>query len=157
MRSRPELRLAWALACAHACTPQGGDGDAASSGSGEQASSDGGTSTPTTGDAAWASLEERPCPPESILSSENFGAPFMLTHCNGCHSKGLGADERADAPLDINFDTLADVRAHAPRIWFRAADHNASMPPYGAPAQEERTRLGEWLACGAPTAAEVPD
>jgi len=151
MRSRPELFALVLLACnpkEQASTSTTGESSAAlTSSSGEP--------TPTTGAGTWASLDERPCPADSILSSENFGAPFMLTYCNGCHSKGLAADERADAPLDMNFDTLADVRTHAPRIWLRAADHNASMPPYGAPAQDERTRLGEWLACGAPTAAEL--
>ncbi|MBL8973019.1 MAG: hypothetical protein JNK56_20700 [Myxococcales bacterium] len=154
MRSRPEL-LGWALLLACSPQDQGGTSTTDATSGALTSSSSSGEPTPTTGEAAWASLDERPCPADSILSSENFGAPFMLTYCNGCHSKGLAADERADAPLGMNFDTLADVRTHAPRIWLRAADHNASMPPYGAPAQDERTRLGEWLACGAPTAAEL--
>lgn len=154
MRSRPELLLVMLLAC----SPQ--DDEATSTASSGEASdssgsADSGETTPTTGGAGWASLDERPCPPDSILSAENFGGPFMLTYCNGCHSKNLGAGERADAPIDMNFDTLTDVRAHAPRIWARAGDHNASMPPYGAPPADERARLGEWLACGALAAAEL--
>lgn len=153
MRSRPELLVLMLLAC----SPQD-DGDAASTGgTGEPISSSGssGAATPTTGGAGWQSLDERPCPPDSILSAENFGGPFMLTYCNGCHSKNLGEGERADAPIATNFDTLGDVRAHAPRIWARAGDHNATMPPYGAPPADERARLGEWLACGALAAAEL--
>jgi hypothetical protein len=37
----------------------------------------------------------------------------------------------------------------------RAADQNATMPPAGAPGEDERTLLGEWLACGAPTQADL--
>lgn len=151
MRSRPKFFVVFVL---FACSPQEeGNTTTTTDSTGEVTSTS--ETDPTTGGGPWASLDERPCPEDSILTSENFGAPFMLTYCNGCHSSSLGADERADAPLDMNFDTLADVRAQAPRIWMRAADHNASMPPYGAPAQSERTRFGEWLACGAPTAAEL--
>ncbi len=149
MRSPPDLL---AVLVVLACNPQEESSASTTTGStGEVVS----TSATTATDGNWASLAERPCPEDNILTSENFGAPFMLTYCNGCHSSSLGAGERADAPLDMNFDTLAEVRAQAPRIWMRAADHNASMPPYGAPPQDERTRLGEWLACGAPTAADL--
>jgi len=159
MRSRPE---AWLLALVVGCGDAGGGeggtstGDAESStgSSGGIESSTGETPT-TTGDGSWASLEDRPCPEDSTLSAENFGAPFLLTQCTGCHHSSLPASERAGAPLDINFDALADVRKHAPLIWARAADSNATMPPLGGPPQDERTRLGEWLACGAPKAAEL--
>jgi len=156
MRSRPE---AWLFALVVGCGDTGGGsegtstGDASTGGTtGDVASSTG--EDPTTGEP-WASLDERPCPDGSTLSAENFGAPFLLTQCTGCHHSSLPASERAGAPLDINFDGLTDVRKHATRIWARAADSNATMPPLGGPPQDERTRLGEWLACGAPTAAEL--
>ena len=163
MRSRRE---AWLFVWVVGCGDTGGSEESTSTGevassTGEVASSTGGIEsstgeTPTTtDDGSWASLEERPCPEDSTLSAENFGAPFLLTQCTGCHHSSLPASERAGAPLDINFDALADVRKHAPLIWTRAADSNATMPPLGGPPQEERTRLGEWLACGAPTAAEL--
>ena len=159
MRSRRE---AWLFVLVVGCGDTGGSeeststGEVASTGdSGGIESSTGETPT-TTGDGGpWASLEERPCPEDTTLSAENFGAPFLLTQCTGCHHSSLPASERAGAPLDINFDALADVRKHAPLIWARAADSNATMPPLGGPPQDERTRLGEWLACGAPTAAEL--
>jgi hypothetical protein len=155
MRCRPELLLCLLLACG---APDD-DADTGTSGETTEASSDTGE-TPTTGDAsttgeAWASLDERPCPDDSALSSENFGGPFLLTHCTGCHHSSLGEAERAGAPVGVDFDSLDDVRARADRIWARAADHNTSMPPAGGPAPDERVRLGEWLACGAPTAAEL--
>jgi hypothetical protein len=98
----------------------------------------------------WASFAERPCPPESILTYASFGGPFMLNYCTGCHSSHLAADSRQAAPPTVNFDTLEDVRRQAERIWVRAGDHNVGMPPVGGPKAEERRRLGEWLACGAP-------
>jgi hypothetical protein len=37
----------------------------------------------------------------------------------------------------------------------RAADHNVTMPPVGGPEADERSALGEWLACGAPSLASL--
>lgn len=110
----------------------------------------------TSGDAEvdegpWDSLAERPCPEDSFVTFENFGWPHMLTFCNGCHSDMLPADMRQGAPIEINFGSIEDVRAHADRIWARAADQHMAMPPVGPAADEERRLLGEWLACGAPT------
>lgn len=100
------------------------------------------------------SLEERACPEESALTYEDFGAPFVITWCNGCHSSGMPPEERAKAPASVNFDTLDDVRFHADRMWARAADHNTTMPPVAGPDDIEREMLGEWLACGAPASGD---
>ena len=100
-------------------------------------------------DIAPASLAERACPPDSFVTWEDFGAPFMYTYCNGCHSSALPQGERQDAPLGVDFDTIEDVRYWADRIWARSADHNVTMPPVGGPEYDERDLLGEWLACGA--------
>ena len=110
------------------------------------------TEEPTIADAT--KLSERPCPEDSILSYENFGEPFLLSWCNGCHSSVLPEGERQGAPLGSDFDDLAMVREAGARIWARSADHNRQMPPLAGPEDEERTRLGEWLACGAPSEAE---
>lgn len=104
-----------------------------------------------TGDGGpWSSLDERPCPEDSSLTYANFGRPYMLDHCTGCHASALPEGERQGAPLAVDFDSLEDVRAQAERIWARAGDQNASMPPVGPPGDDERALLGEWLACGAP-------
>lgn len=100
--------------------------------------------------ADWSSLEERPCPSDSTLTYENFGEPFLLAWCNGCHSAPLPEESRLGAPLGIDFDTLGSVRALAPRMWTRAGDHNRTMPPTGGPPDRAREDFGEWLACGAP-------
>lgn len=151
---RPALALALTLlACGQAAddtTDTGETGDTTAeptTSAGETGASTG--DFPTTG-GNYASFDERPCPPDSPLTVVNFGAPFMLTHCTGCHHSSLGEGERAGAPLGVDFDDLADVRDQADQIWARAGDQNATMPPLGGPDQVERTRLGEWLACGAP-------
>ena len=96
------------------------------------------------------SLGERSCPPDSELTWENVGAPFILAYCTGCHASSLEGEWRREAPVGIDFDDLGAVRVFADRIWARAGDHNDTMPPIGGPPVEERRLLGEWLACGAP-------
>jgi len=128
-----------------------GSGDSGSAGSADE------TATAGTGSdmGPWASLDERPCPDDSFLTYENFGGPFMLSYCTTCHSSRLLADMRQGSPIEINFDGIEDIRDQADRIWIRAADQNQTMPPVGPPEDLDRMRLGEWLACGAPTAADL--
>lgn len=163
MRSRPDLALLACLSLA-SCSSEQDPGDTetgtttgtATDTTGSTGSTGPTSSTdPTTGAGEYPSLDERPCPEDSILTAENFGAPFMLTYCTGCHHVSLKAGERAGAPLGVDFESLAKVRAQAARIWARAGDQNATMPPVGPPPVDERARLGEWLACGAPTAADL--
>jgi hypothetical protein len=85
----------------------------------------------------------------SFLRYDNFGAPFMANWCRSCHSAALPADMRQQAPVEINFDSLSDVRR-----WQLAIEHStaqtAAMPPAGGPSSAERDMLVEWLRCGAP-------
>jgi cytochrome c5 len=72
----------------------------------------------------YESFEERPCPPDSALTWENFGDPFMRNWCTACHSGSLVGDSRGGAPLGLDFDDLDRVRAagrRAPRRRARAA------------------------------------
>lgn len=85
----------------------------------------------------------------SFLRYDNFGSPFIANWCRACHSAALPPDMRQDAPTDINFDTLAEVRAWAVLIQ-RTAGDGATMPPAGGPSAAERAMLVEWLHCGAP-------
>lgn len=103
----------------------------------------------------WTNLDERPCPEDSFLTYESFGGPFMLSNCTGCHHSRLPADTRQGAPIGVDFDELEDIRAWADRIWARSGDDNLTMPPVGPATADDRARLGEWLACGAPTDAEL--
>lgn len=84
----------------------------------------------------------------SYLAYDNFGAPFVVNWCRGCHSSTVPAGMRQKAPIDVNFDTEADVREWAERIGARAAGSKPTMPPAGGPTADERQLLAEWLACG---------
>ena len=86
----------------------------------------------------------------SPLTYRNFGEPFLLDWCRGCHSSGLPDDMRQGAPLGVDFDDLDRVRAYGPMIVVRATTATANMPPASGPSIEERALLGEWLSCGAP-------
>ncbi|HEU0030494.1 MAG TPA: c-type cytochrome [Kofleriaceae bacterium] len=92
-------------------------------------------------------LDPAACPDTgTTLTYASFGATFFADHCNACHSQA-----RNGAPSAFRFDTLDEVRAHADRIYIRAAGSNTTMPPGpDDPPRDERDRLAEWLACGAP-------
>jgi uncharacterized membrane protein len=85
----------------------------------------------------------------SFLRYDNFGAPFMANWCRSCHSAALPADMRQQAPVEINFDSVSDVRQWQTAIE-RSTTQTALMPPAGGPSFAEREMLVEWLRCGAP-------
>ncbi len=95
-------------------------------------------------------MKDDPCPDGGTpLTYASFGAEFLGTNCTTCHAAEAGA--RHGAPEGYRFDTLDDVHRHADRIFVRAAGPNTSMPPGPVdPAPDERARLADWLACGAP-------
>lgn len=86
----------------------------------------------------------------SVLTYQNFGEPFLLDWCRGCHSSGLLEGMRQDAPMGTDFDDLELVRSYTSKMTLRAAGPMPTMPPAAGPSPEERALLGEWLACGAP-------
>lgn len=86
---------------------------------------------------------------DSILTYKNFGEPFLLDWCRGCHSSNLSPMLRQGAPEPANFDDLDRVRSYAPLIVTRATGPTPTMPAGGGPSDEERALLAEWLACGA--------
>ncbi len=106
-----------------------------------QGSSEGG------GDDEVMHVDEAQCE-TSYLTYDNFGEPFVLDWCRGCHSAAIPAGMRQKAPAAINFDTPDDVRQLGPRIGARAASTTPSMPPAGGPTLEERRLLAEWVTCG---------
>ena len=55
---------------------------------------------------------------------------------------------RQKAPLEVNFDTIEQVREWQIRIAVLAGT-GTMMPPSGGPTGEERALLVEWLDCGA--------
>jgi hypothetical protein len=90
------------------------------------------------------------------LTWENTGDPFVTTWCTGCHSAEVAEAQRFGAPPNINFDTLAEVQLWQDRIRAVALADDAAMPLAGPATAEDRTRMGQWLDCGAP-GTEVPD
>jgi len=86
---------------------------------------------------------------QSFLRYENFGSPFIVNWCRACHSADAPADMRQQAPVDMNFDSLSEIRRWSLQIRITAGD-GSSMPPAGGPSGEERRMLAEWIGCGAP-------
>ena len=85
----------------------------------------------------------------SYLDYTNFGAPFTLNWCRGCHSSTIPQAQRQKAPMTVNFDTLGDVQKWSERIDALAATDAPTMPPAGGPSTAERALLKEWIECGA--------
>jgi uncharacterized membrane protein len=95
------------------------------------------------------------CPDDSTLTWNSFGRQFFADYCTRCHSSELRGAERQGAPNDHNFDTVQGVRAeldHTDESTAAGPDAVNTWMPLGAPTptEDERRKLGEWLACGAP-------
>jgi uncharacterized membrane protein len=87
------------------------------------------------------------CPPQgTALTWESFGKAFFEANCTSCHG--------GESPTGgLSFERHDGVKAAATAVHEQAGGANDSMPPFWAsakPTAEERTRLAEWLACGAP-------
>ena len=98
---------------------------------------------------------EATCPTTQTVTYANFGHALTQEYCLKCHSEKVGETMRQAAPLNVNFDTVDMVRHHTMLIdkttAFGPKAMNKSMPPTEpAPTDDERRKLGEWLACGAP-------
>jgi uncharacterized membrane protein len=95
------------------------------------------------------------CPTGSTVTYTNFGQTFMSTYCLRCHNEALTGSARKDAPSDVNFNTVEQIRAKTKDIDEQAGASatvtNQEMPPDGEkPSVDDRKKLAEWLACGAP-------
>ncbi len=125
-------RFALALAAAACTGPAGAGGEGATSGAA--------------------------CPPDSALTYETFGQAFMSSYCTECHASSRRGVRRQGAPSDHDLDTLEGVReteaGHIDESAAAGPAHvNTAMPPasFGRqPSEDERRKLGEWLACGMP-------
>jgi hypothetical protein len=171
--SSPSLALVLALACGDA---GGGSTDAGSepatsagstaaddpTGAGTTAAADttaadgttdaADTGVDGTGTTATDSTGADPCA-TSVLEWDNFGRPFMLDWCTGCHHSALPTADRAGAPCSVNFDTHAGASQLASRIRARALDvapDGDPMPPAALVPAEDLELLRAWLDCGAP-------
>lgn len=90
-------------------------------------------------------LSEAQCPPGGTkLTYANFGQTFLDGWCVRCHGGPNGHSSRA-------LNTHDAVKASAARIYANATQDNPPMPPGpDDPSPEDRAKLAEWLACGAP-------
>lgn len=99
----------------------------------------------------------------------NFGSNFFCHYCTNCHRSDLTRSRRNGATVDHNFDYLFGVIEAASHVdqqtAFGPKAHNAFMPgdgtggrcpsvaggmldePCPEPTDEERTALGEFVAC----------
>lgn len=92
----------------------------------------GGTSTGST------------CPQGSTLTYENFGRAFIQTNCNGCHGASQSPTLTTQAAVQANATRIDELAASGPNAT------NTTMPEGASVSVEDRQKLGEWLACGAP-------
>ena len=115
--------------------------------------------------AACGGPDPRPtrstCPPDSALTYDNFGAPFMAAYCTRCHASTLEGPARHGAPLFHDFDSkrgILNVGHHVDEYAAAGpAAVNELMPSDGLrPTLAERRQLGAWLACEL-QALEEPD
>lgn len=84
------------------------------------------------------------CPTSSTLTYDNFGRTFFASYCDRCHANGI-------RPTIANQAAIQSQRASIDREAAAGPNGvNTAMPESGSrPTDDERRRLGEWLACGA--------
>jgi hypothetical protein len=111
----------------------------------------------------------KPAPPSTLPTGStcpNPSAPsvtyggwaqnFFESYCTRCHSSALETQtDRSGATPGYNWDDLPTIKAHDQEIDAYAAGGpdgiNRVMPPSDPrPSDDERVKLGEWIACGEP-------
>ena len=80
------------------------------------------------------------------LSWENYGHGAMDEHCAGCHSSLLRSEQRNNAPLGVDLDTLEGAMEWADRALVRTVDEG-TMPPGATLTDEDALLMEEWLVC----------
>ena len=97
----------------------------------------------------YMEMKDHACPTGgTTLTYENFGKGFMDRYCQGCHGS---IDHRDGAPSGYDFGSPEAIRKYKERIFVRSAAVNTTMPPGpDDPPMDERAKLADWLACGAP-------
>jgi mono/diheme cytochrome c family protein len=93
-----------------------------------------------------------PCPPQGTkLTYENFGRAFFEQRCVSCHGGGGGGASHSHSYSSRAYVTLPLIQSDRENIRKNATGANPPMPPGpNDPSEDERAKLSEWLACGAP-------
>lgn len=97
-----------------------------------------------------------PDPASPSVTYRSWAQGFFESYCTRCHSSTLVTNsERSGATPHANWDDLPTIKAYASEIDADAAGGpngiNRVMPPSDPrPSDDDRSKLGEWLACGAP-------
>ena len=97
-----------------------------------------------------------PDPASPSVTYGSWAQGFFESYCTRCHSSTLVTNsERNGATPHANWDDLPTIQAYAQEIDAYAAGGpngiNRIMPPSNPrPSDDDRIKLGEWLACGAP-------
>lgn len=84
------------------------------------------------------------CPPASTLTYQSFGQAFMDANCTSCHAGKERPSLTTQAQIKANLAAIDKTSAAGPNAT------NTVMPEDGDVSDADRTKLGEWLACGAP-------
>ncbi len=84
------------------------------------------------------------CPSDSTLTYENFGQAFFADNCLSCHTDQQQPTLTTPAAIQANREEIDLMAAAGPSAV------NTEMPQGGSVSTADRTKLGEWLACGAP-------
>jgi hypothetical protein len=121
-------------------------GDAGSS-SGAEGSSDAGSSEDGDSTDGSTGAEALPCDDLPVITYDTFGAGFLATYCNGCHSAAVA--DRRGAPPSVVFDTREQAASFATRILARREPPPdvTPMPPAGGVVAEDDEKLQIWLQC----------
>jgi hypothetical protein len=113
-------------------------------------------SSPSDPPSTLATGSKCPDPASPSVTYQGWARGFFESYCTRCHSSTLVTNsERQGATPHANWDDLPTIKAHISEIDAYAAGGpngiNRVMPPSDPrPSDDERVKLGEWLACGAP-------
>ncbi len=81
----------------------------------------------------------------TAVTWQNFTDGFFASYCRSCHASTT--DDRYGAPVGVDFDTEAQVRAQESAVR-RVVLDGSSMPPGGGLLPDDLALLREWVECG---------
>lgn len=87
------------------------------------------------------------CPANS-MTQQVAGRTVVTQRCASCHSSQVSGAARQNAPVGLDYDTLAAIRTNANTGYAEAKE--GAMPPTGALSATDLENLRIFLACGAP-------